>query len=169
MMDSEPQTHRNERLAVLMQSVGFAVWQLQELETSVATYLVIRVHAHRGIGTVPGEQLIKKAEGRTLGSLVTELAKSGVIDGQLSVDLREVLEQRNWLVHRACRENRGILASPKQFSELLVRLEALAHRSLELLKEVASGIENHVLSCGVDRRTIDSEADRLARSWALFE
>jgi hypothetical protein len=34
---------------------------------------------------------------------------------------------------------------------------------------VASGIENHVLSCGVDRRTIDSEADRLARSWALFE
>jgi hypothetical protein len=63
-MDSEPQTHRNERLAVLMQSVGFAVWQLQELETSVATYLVIRVHAHRGIGTVPGEQLIKKAEGR---------------------------------------------------------------------------------------------------------
>ncbi len=92
-----------------------------------------------------------------------------MIDGQLSVDLREVLEQRNWLVHRARRENRGILASPKQFSELLVRLEALAHRSLELLKEVASGIENHVLSCGVDRRTINSEADRLARSWALFE
>jgi hypothetical protein len=25
------------------------------------------------------------------------------------------------------------------------------------------------LSCGVDRRTIDSEADRLARSWAHFE
>ena len=94
-MDSEPQTHRNERLAMLMQSVGFAVWQLQELETSVATYLVIRIHANRGIGTVPGEQLIKKAEGRTLGSLVTELAKSGVIDGQLSVDLREILERKN--------------------------------------------------------------------------
>jgi hypothetical protein len=65
----------SERLALLMQRVGFAVWQLQELETTVATYVVVRIRAHRGMGVAPGELLMKKAEGRTLGSLLTELGK----------------------------------------------------------------------------------------------
>jgi uncharacterized protein YutE (UPF0331/DUF86 family) len=99
--DLATQLEVSKQLASLMQSVGFALWQLQELETTVATYLVMRVHAHCGIGKAQGGSLLKQAEGRTLGALLKDLAKSGVIDDRLSTDLQEMLEQRNWLVHRA--------------------------------------------------------------------
>jgi hypothetical protein len=157
----------SERLASLMQSVGFSLWQLQELETTVATYLVVRVHAHRGIGKVQGDSLLKQAEGRTLGALLKDLAKSGVIDDQLSIDLKEMLEQRNWLVHRACRENRGILSNAKHLTEMLDRLESLADRSLAIHKTLAADLERYVLHAGVDRAVIDREADRLTREWGL--
>lgn len=155
----------SERVAELMRSVGFSLWQLQELETTVATYFVVRVHAHRGIGTTRGNSLLKEAEGRTLGALLKELAKSGVIDERISIDLHEILEQRNWLVHRSRRENRGVIASAELLGELLKRLESLADRSLVLQKSLTAELERYVLDSGVDRAVIEAEADRLARHW----
>ena len=158
---------RSERLGSLMQSVGFALWQLQELETTAATYLVVRVHASRGIGTVQGDSLLKHAEGRTFGALLKELAKSGVIEDRLSIELHEILEQRNWLVHRARRENRGVVSNAEHLGDLIQHLQSLADRSLVLQKSLATDLERYVLDIGVDRAVIDSEADRLARSWGL--
>ncbi|MFZ3212900.1 MAG: hypothetical protein WA188_15465 [Terriglobales bacterium] len=157
------------RLERLMQSVGFAVWQLQELETTVAAYLVIRVQAHRGIGRTQGGALLKQAEGRTLGSLLKELASSGVLEDRLVTDLQQVLEFRNWLVHRARRENRGILVSEERLNDLMQQLESVADRSLGLLKMLGAETERYVLENGVDRAIIDCEADRLARSWGLID
>jgi hypothetical protein len=123
------------------------------------------VHAHRGIGTTKGNSLQKEAEGRTLGALLKELAKSGVIEERVSVDLHEILEERNWLVHRARRENRGVIASAELLSELLKRLESLANHSLVMQKSLAADLERYVLDSGVDRAVIEAEADRLARLW----
>jgi hypothetical protein len=159
----------SERLAALMQRVGFAIWQLQELETTVATYLVIRVHAQSGIGVERRDALFRAAEGRTFGSLLTELAKSGVIEKDLAVKLREVLEERNWLIHRGRRENRGMLANAKQYDSLVERLDALSDQSLELLKSLAADVERYVLDTGVSRDVIDAEADCLARSWGMLD
>jgi hypothetical protein len=165
----ELELNREERLAVLMQSVGFALWQMQEVETTLATYLVLRVYAYPGIGVAGGDALLKQAEGRTLGSLLTELAKLGIITDPLLSDLREMLKQRNWLVHRARRETRGILADVEQFEKILRQLESLADRALQLLKSLAIEVESYVLTSGVERASIDVEADRLARNWGIIE
>jgi hypothetical protein len=157
----------SKRLASLMQGVGSALWGLQELETTVATYLVMRVHAHRGIGAAQGDALLKQAEGRTLGALLKELAKSGVIANRLSIELQEMLEQRNWLVHRARRESRGILSNAKRLTEMLNRLESMADRSLAIMKSLAEDLERYVLRAGIDRAVIEREADRLVREWGL--
>lgn len=159
---------RHAAFATLMEHVGFAIWQLQELETAAATYLTVRIRAHRGIGIAHGEVMLKEAEGRTFGSLLTELAKSGLIEKTLALMLGEILEERNWLVHRARRENRALLANAQQYDSLIERLEALADRSSELLKLLATGMERYVLDTGVDHAAIDAEADRLARSWGFF-
>jgi hypothetical protein len=166
--DLATQLELSKRLASLMQSVGSALWGLQELETTVAAYLVMRVHAHRGIGAAQGNALLKQAEGRTLGALVKELAKSGVIDDRLSIDLQEMLEQRNWLVHRARRESRGILTNAKRLAEMLSRLESLADRSLAIMKSLAADLERYVIEAGIDRVVIEREADRLAQEWGLI-
>jgi hypothetical protein len=169
LLTDTDRTDRSERLAALMQRVGFAIWQLQELETTVAAYLVIRVHAQPGIGVERGSALFTAAEGRTLGSLLTELAKSGGIEKELALKLRGVLEERNWLVHRGRRENRGMLANAKQYDSLVERLDALSDQSLELLKSLAADVERYVVDTGVSCDVIDAEADRLARSWGMLD
>ena len=80
-----------------------------------------------------------------------------------------MLEQRNWLVHRAHRENRGILASMEQVKKLLQQCETIAIRSIELNKTLATELERYVRESGVDPAIIDAEADRLARSWGLLD
>ncbi len=149
-----------------MQSVGF-LWQLQELETTVATYLVVRVQAHRSMGKMNGDSLQKRAAGRTLGALLKDLAKAGVIEDSLSIELNEILEQRNWLVHRARRENRGVISNPGHLNELLNRLDSLANRSLATMKLLATNLEQYVVSTGVDPNFIEREANRLIQEWGL--
>ena len=62
--DMTTPAERSQRLRSLIRIDGFALSQLQELETTAATYLVVPVHASRGIGTVQGDSLLKHAEGR---------------------------------------------------------------------------------------------------------
>lgn len=156
-----------ERLSSLMQSVGFAVWQLQELETTVAGYLVIRLHACPGIGQKRGEALIQRAQSRTLGSLLKELNKSGVVEDEIAAKLEGILEQRNWLIHRARRENRGVLTNELRLGELLQTFGNLAEQSIELQKALTVETESYVLSTGADKAMIDAEASRLANSWGM--
>ncbi len=163
-----PEMERAEMLTMLMQSVGFAVWQLQELENSTATYLVVRVVATPGIGLQKGQELMQRTESRTLGSLAKELGKTGIIEDQLAEDLQTITEERNWLIHRARRETRGILANGEQLRQMLQKLEALADRALQLHKSLGADLERYVLKCGVDRAVIDAEAARLAQSWGLM-
>ena len=84
-------------------------------------------------------------------------------------ELRDVVEKRNWLVHRARRECRGILADDGQLSTLLSDLSNLAEQSLELQKRLTFQLERFVVESGVDRGVIEAEADRLQREWGLRE
>jgi hypothetical protein len=160
---------RARHLFELMNKVGFAVWQIQELEATLATYLVLRVKATRGIGAVRGNELMKKAEALTLGALIRELSKAGVLEDKLANELNDVLKERNWLVHRARREKRGVLADPDALDHLTAQLDSLSDRALQLHKRLAKSLEGYVVQSGVDPTAIDREADKLARLWSLCD
>ena len=97
---------RADRLGALMQAVGFAVWQLQELETTVAGYITVRLRETRGVGIERGGEIAAKVESRPLGPLIKELVAAGVTSDKVGAELAILLEERNWLVHRARRETR---------------------------------------------------------------
>lgn len=158
-----------ERLAALMQQVGFALWQLQELENTAAGYIVVRLRNARGAGVERGAAISTEVERLPLGRLVSDLAQAGVVAPDLASRLKTLLDDRNWLVHRSRREHRGVLSSDAMFAGLLTRLEGIADRALALNKELASEMEEYVVGSGVSRDFIDREAERLARSWGLFE
>ena len=151
-----------------MQHVGFAVWQLQELETLAASYLVVRVKATKGIGKEKGEALLATAEKCTFGTLLRDLEKAGVVPTSMSSRLQTALNDRNWLVHRSRRDSRGILDSPETYSALTVRLERMSADALQLLKELGLELEAYVVSQGVSQAQIDADAARIARSWGLI-
>jgi hypothetical protein len=150
-----------------MQRVGFAVWQRQELENTAATYVVLRLRQTRGVGMQCGREIAVPVDKRPLGALVRELQEAGVLPTRLDERLDRVLEERNWLVHRARREYRGVLTDSGLYSGLTDRIERLTEESGILLKELAGEIEKFLAGVGMDMQAVESEAQRLAKTWGL--
>lgn len=157
------------RLMALMQRVGYAVWQLQELEETSRVYVLIRLRETRGIGEERARQIEQRIERRTFGRLLRELAGAGVLPPDLAGELGEMLEERNWLVHRARRDSRGILSQPELYAVISQRLDEAAERALQLLRRLAAEVERFVLKSGVNPAALQAEADRRAREWGLLD
>jgi uncharacterized protein YutE (UPF0331/DUF86 family) len=167
LMTFEDKLEMANRLDGLMQRVGFAVWQLQELENAAATYLVVCVHAQPGIGVQRGQELLAEAEKKPLGALLKDLQRHKVIQGELADALQAVLEDRNWVVHRARRESRGVLSDPEALRTLMERLEALADHAAALLARLGGEIHTQVMKAGASQEVIDAESKRLRQKWGL--
>src|SRR5260221_10048794 len=137
-----------ERLGALMQRVGFALWQLQELQYTAARYVVVRLRDARGVGAHRGAAISAEVEKLPLGKLLIELASAGVMTPDLASRLKATLGERNWLVHRSRREYRGVLSDPELYERLTLRLDRIADDALALHKELAEVTEEHVVSSG---------------------
>lgn len=155
------------KLSTLMQAVGFAVWQVQSLEDTAASYLVIRVRGKKGIGAEKGEALLQDAQGLTFGMLVGELTRAGVLDEGLAGQLDRIVKERNWLVHRARRETRGVLSNDTLYDALLGRAERLGQDAEALLKQLSDACLAFVVASGISRAQLDQAADKIARAWGL--
>jgi hypothetical protein len=154
-----------ERLSELTQRVGFTLWQLQELEGVAATYFVLLAEAKRGMGMEGGEILVAKAQGKTFGATIRQLQNAGLLTGELEQRFRELLGERNWLVHSSRADSRAAIYSESELGALLFRLDRIASEALALLKEIGTLAEKHVKAHGVSKRDIDVAAATLLKKW----
>ncbi len=150
-----------------MQRVGFAIWQLQNLEHGLASYLVIRVKATKGIGEKRGNELMDHALKQTLGITIKELKSANVIESSTADALTSILEDRNWLVHRARRENRGVVFNKERTEKLLSKVEDITSRCESLTQLISEESREYVVSQGVDKEEADKIALQIARNWEL--
>jgi len=148
------------RLPVLMQAFGFTIWQLQELENTAAGYVVVRLREVRGVGKERGEAISSDVERLPLGSLLNQLVQAQVIQGELAAQLKNLLAQRNWLVRRTRRDNRGVISNEDPFSKIIAELQGIADDALTLHKTLAAEMEDYVVRSGVSRELIDRESER---------
>jgi uncharacterized protein YutE (UPF0331/DUF86 family) len=156
---------RADRLAEITQRVGFALWQLQELEGVAATYFVLLAAAKRGMERDAGNLLVAKAKGRTFGATITQLETAGLLPGELGRRFRRVLGDRNWLVHSSRADSRPAIYDNSAFGGLLLRLDRIAEETLALLRELGSRAEKHVMAHGVTKQQIDEGAAALLDAW----
>ena len=56
------QLQKANRLTEITQRIGFALWQIQELEGVSAQYFVLLAQAIKGMGEAAGNVLIEKAK-----------------------------------------------------------------------------------------------------------
>ncbi len=154
-----------ERLSEITQRIGFALWQLQELEGVAATYFVLLAQATRGMGQEAGEILVVKAQGKTFGATIRQLEAAGLLTTELEQRFRKILTKRNWLVHSSRSDSRAAVHSNSEFAALLFRLDSIAEEALVLLREVGALTERHVMSLGVSRSEIDDAATALLKKW----
>jgi hypothetical protein len=163
--DSELDIAKAQLLAQLLSRVGYAVWQAAECEDTLAHYIVLHLRAAKGIGKAEGLKILEKAQNRTFGHLLKELREQGVLDPYLEERASGLLAERNWLVHRAKRESRGVLNDATRLNELIDRLDRIGKEAVRLNAILESELEEFVVNSGVDRSRIDSEAVRLQKSW----
>ncbi len=158
---------KTDLLAHAMERVGFAIWQVQALEETVANYLVIRVRGEKGMGRAKGQELLDVALGMTFGGLVKALKGAGVLEASLAARLSAAVDERNWFAHRGRRETRGMFSRPALYESLIVRAARLAEEALVLNKIVGNELVAFVKASGVDEKKWAREADNLAKSWGL--
>ncbi|MEY4527945.1 MAG: hypothetical protein RL768_1664 [Nitrospirota bacterium] len=165
MNDLAHQLEKAERLSVITQRVGFALWQIQELEGVSAQYFVLVVQAPKGMGLDAGNVLEEKAKKKTFGETVHQLTKSGLLNSKLEPRFTSLLSERNWLVHRSRTDSRSAIHSDPDMQRLLVRLDGMAEESLSLLREIGALSEAHVKKYGVSEEYINEKANELLEQW----
>jgi hypothetical protein len=153
------------RLKNIAERVGFALWQLQELERVSAQYFVLIAQAKRGMGFEAGAELTNKALGKTFGKTISNLVKSGLLSTGLEQKFQSLLEERNWLVHNSRASSRNAVYNEVAYNELVFRLDTLAEQALSLLKEIGQLALLYVKKHGVSQAEIDEVSAQTLHDW----
>ena len=154
-----------DRLAEVTQRLGFALWQLQELEGIAASYFVLLVQAKKGMGLAEGNALVDTAQGKTFGATLRQIAKAGLVSPEIEERFTKLLGERNWLVHRSRADSRNVVHDDNAKHALLARLEAMADESLALLKVIDAETTAFVQSHGISMDYVAKVSKQLLEQW----
>lgn len=165
MNELSRQLEKAERLHAVTQQVGFALWQLQELEGASVQYYVLVALAKRSMGLEAGNALVDDAQSKTFGATITKLVKAERLPADVEPRFQALLKERNWLVHSSRSTSRDAIHNDEACSKLIARLEAIAEEVLLLLKVVGNAAEEHVRRHGVSTEKVDEIAAETLKSW----
>lgn len=156
---------QSDRLLAITHRVGFALWQLQELEATSAQYFVLVVHAKAGMGIAAGQELVDKAKSKTFGSTINQLVKAKQLPQEVEDRFKALLSERNWLVHSSRASSRPAIHNDHACQILIERLDIIAEEARLLLKEVAKQVEAFVKRHGISTANIAELASQTLSEW----
>jgi hypothetical protein len=82
MLHVDPFSYRLEaadRLDLILNRIGFALWQIQELESVAANYFVLLVQAQKGTGLEAGESSHREGEEENLRHYCTPACRGWIV------------------------------------------------------------------------------------------
>ena len=159
------QLEKSDRLSVIAERIGFALWQLQELERISAYYLVLKTKATLGMGAKAGQELIDKAVSRTFGMTLREISGANLFDQKLQVRFSALLSERNWLVHKSRADSRSAIHGDDPAIILIDRVNSIADESLALMHEVMLLAGAFSQEYGVSEELANEQAEATIRGW----
>lgn len=165
MTELDSHLRKAERLEAITQQVGFALWQLQELESVTVQYYVLVALATQGMGLEAGQKLDGSVKGKTFGTTIHSLRKAGKMPEVLESRFLNLLKERNWLVHSSRSTSRDAVQLDAPCNALLDRLKQIADETMLLLKEVGKLAEQFVVPHGILTQDIDRLTNEVLASW----
>ncbi len=154
-----------DRLNQIAQKVGFAVWQIQELEGAAAQFYVLVALAQAGMGEEAGNALVDQAQSKTFGSTVNKLVKGNHLPDELKERFTIFLSERNWLVHNSKADSRNAIHHQNHFEKLITRLELIADEALALLSMLPALSKKFLISNGIDTDRMQTFASTKLKEW----
>lgn len=161
----EERLKRADRLFIITQRIGYALWQLQELEGACATHYVLMEEATFGMGEEAGTALEAKAMRKTFGSTIHKMTKSGLLTSNVESRFTNLLSERNWLVHRSRADSRNAIHHETKMDALLERLELITSESLSLLNHIGTLNEDYGKKYGVSDKYLKHKSAEILEQW----
>lgn len=165
MSELEAQLEKANRLSAITQQLGFALWQLQELESVCATYYVLVEEAELGMGEETGNALEQVAKRNVFGTTIGNLAKANLLAKEIEARFRLLLSERNWLVHNSRADSRKAIHNDKHMATLLERLKLISEEALLLLKHVGALAEECAKKHCISEEYIDKKSKEILKQW----
>lgn len=165
MNSLEQQLQKANRLSLISEKIGFALWQLQELEGTSAQFFVLLAQASKGMGLDKGNALVENLKGLPFGATVRKIRKEELLSAEMEERLIKLLSERNWLVHRSRGDSRSAIHNDLSMQKLMKRVDTMAYESLLLLKEIGALSKDYVKEHGVTEEYINIKARELLDQW----
>jgi hypothetical protein len=153
-------------LQEILAAVGYAVWQSQILERTVAYHLVMVYGEADEKARTHAAEAFSVADKTTLGAVLSRIKKVGPRDSDLFERLDAFRERRNWLVHHSRHEHPSAVYDPSAKLELMTILEEIGSAAAPLAKEVQDVTDDYLVSSGMrNREELAESARRILQSW----
>jgi uncharacterized protein YutE (UPF0331/DUF86 family) len=156
---------RADRLHAITQRVGYALWQLQELEGIAAQCFVLLAQATKGMGEDAGSTLLDKALSGTFGAIIRKLREAGVLPAEMESQLQGLLKERNWLVHSSRAASRDAVHNDVALSKATQRIDQISDDALAAMRNLGAMAQDFVKKHGVTEAQIDRNAAELLKRW----
>ena len=158
---TDDQLGKSARLTAFCDRIGFAVWQLQDLETVCAKYLMLRTCIKEGVTENDYDGLVAKALGKPFGATLRAAAEANVFSGPLQTRFKEILSERNWLIHKSRLDNRAAFYSDSAAIDLIQRIDKISAGVRELMVEIDKLIDSDAIESGIDLADLGRWTDEM--------
>jgi hypothetical protein len=149
----------------ILSQVGFALWQIQSLEFTIAHYLVMVHKLEPGVARTTAEKVFDDTSKKTLGNLLGDLRRHENPSSPLVKKLEMFVPKRNWLVHSSRHVSQQHVFTASKRHILLRRLDNISDDALAIMKEFYIAMEAHLETHGITRKQFGSIADKIMKSW----
>ena len=166
-MSSNPATpsQRSLRLSAIAERIGVAVWQLQELESVSAKYLVLVTQLKSGMDSVEHKAIVDKALSRPFGATLRDISSAKLFQPDLQSRFDSLLGDRNLLVHKSRKDCRSAIHQDAAALQLINRVLGISAMAMALMHEIDALTDKFALDNGLSLESINQQAASLMHEW----
>ncbi len=147
-----------------LRAIGHAVWELQSLEETLASYLVMRHDLVPDCTKTAFEEAMERRRKLTFGQLLRQREFNESLPASVIERLDALKGERNWLIHGSRRTLHVSLYTSATGAATITRLEEFAEAVAVLRSEVMSPLLTYLESHG--RKPQPATVNAILEHWA---
>jgi len=145
--------------------ISYSLLKVQALEAALFSYMVLTEEQTPEHASEEATAFFDRRDRQGLSGVVSRLRDRGVGDSELERRLRDVVNERNWLVHRGGFESQTVDPSSEQPLGLIARLQHISQEAEALKAQVDRFVRGHLADNGLSRHEIGQKADKTNALW----
>jgi len=150
----------------LYRALGYSLLMIQSLELALSQYMVFVHKIRPDLAVDEIEQIFERASKKTFGGLFNELKADHSLSEDLKTKLKELVEDRNWLVHKISVDNQKDMHAPNKLFKLISRVNNIGDKAIYLSKLFINRTDEIIIAKGyMTEEEFDKKTQAIIDSW----